>query len=577
MSPKSQPQSQVNRRPSAGKSNDGGSSAPGPFEFIVYTQLDDQEEKTQQLSKIRSHATFSSYQERKRARRSISDPESEDYSAADSPRSRRTLHPKLQGSSQGRSRDRVPEHGALVNLSPAKESSTARQWDVVKSANLSQIDPHVLEPFNVLPLQGNPTLHRTVRFYFDYVPTLFPYKNYDPHAALGGKQSPQKDPVWQLSLENEAFFSCMLKVTSAVRDRTKGLPVSLETLHYQAEAVRIINRKMRLGEDLGSLIYPIGFAAGMSCAVGDEGAMMHLNAVRRLVAMKGGLPNLSHFLQRFITWLDYQVAGTWQMAPSWPSILPPIESLLPPTLCAMSAQQTEVSMTGFPPGPTYARIYNVIRLMHGLDLALTSRWSSEVGAFSVTDLILSIHHNICEMISKEVPRDAQSAVNGATDSALLTNLFANTGSHSEMQMDGLMLINDRTAHIFIRTAMHHMKMKFTAGTHYIAHLQELLKDDYIRMLLMRDWSLEMLLWILFVGAEASLYGRPQRHWYMQQLGSTIGLLQIPSKNEFERVLRRFPWTKGFQEAAVDRVWDEAATQPAPSGQNRLPICGPVPP
>jgi hypothetical protein len=113
-----------------------------------------------------------------------------------------------------------------------------------------------------------------------------------------------------------------------------------------------------------------------------------------------------------------------------------------------------------------------------------------------------------------------------------------------------------TSRLFIKNTLGHK------GTHPLytvwifRPIEGLQKSQYSKW--MEEQCVEILIWILFVGAVNSEFEPNARDWYVAQLRYAIEHAEVKTKYTFEDILRYYPWAAEY-DRKVYVVWDYVKT------------------
>jgi hypothetical protein len=117
-----------------------------------------------------------------------------------------------------------------------------------------------------------------------------------------------------------------------------------------------------------------------------------------------------------------------------------------------------------------------------------------------------------------------------------------------------------TCEIYLKTVLNHTRVNGAGTNLLIYRILGVWKEMGPNPFLQWDQDTgKFLLWMLFVQADACSLEGPERQCLVGDLRSIVQYLGIQSREEFERILRIFPWTNEFLNYTIAWCWRMATS------------------
>jgi hypothetical protein len=173
--------------------------------------------------------------------------------------------------------------------------------------------------------------------------------------------------------------------------------------------------------------------------------------------------------------------------------------------------------------PVYgSAIYNILRRMHRLGLAISIPWIPFVSRVAISNLLHETEYDMLQLSSQLGPDRER------TDPAQNEQLVAIT--------DALVT----AAQLFAFIAVRNMPVRARIVEIYLSRLRPALDRPNLADVWRKYCSLEALLWTLFMTAAAAS-ARPERTLIITEIRVVAAMLHLKDRNGVEQVLRNFAW------------------------------------
>ncbi|KUJ19899.1 uncharacterized protein LY89DRAFT_464947 [Mollisia scopiformis] len=319
----------------------------------------------------------------------------------------------------------------------------------------------------------------------------------------------------------------------------------IESTLYQhkSEAIRLVNE--RLADPLAAVtdgtVSAVGILVILECLEGsNEAALVHLGGLEKMVHMRGDLhtPHMNGLAQRIILLADIHTANANNVKPRFQRI-------------QESPEDKESNENGTPPpsgamvqpDPVIGSFYREL----GLDAPLIKMF---------TDL-----HWLSSMMSNSARR------RGAVNANVLNRGITEAEKYIDTMLRGGRLDNHQTTKGIVAGKafvvlsgyiyLYLLLRRIEVSSRIYDWMVDLLKEDLknIQHVMRKAYPPELLFWILFLGASASI-GRRELEWFKKELLVGKESLGLSAWSSAKAILMKFSWVEGWNEEASERFWNE---------------------
>ncbi|KAL0263676.1 hypothetical protein SLS55_002657 [Diplodia seriata] len=454
---------------------------------------------------------------------------------------------------------------------------------------ISDIDTHLIDPFDVLPVEGSPRLHEAMRYFFENYPGPTPMT--DDVFVCDRNRYTRERVEWN----NTEYHLCYGEpagyyMTLFVYDILQSLSSSAEQLSvpaskYLTACIRAVREGMpKEGSDTpitDSFVCTVGGLSVVEVFIGNWAeAESHMNGMLALVAARGGIFTFSHLAQRTIKWIEFLCCAANACAPTLPPLprlpLPnQLEDLartaysrsmeLLPRVFSEDKEGTgededddedaEILGTDADDYYYYAELGTIMRELHEVSIGSTLFRGKAVAA-ALDDVE---HRLLEEMVRRQQlhQRQQQRQQSPHSPASLVeATISVDTAFDAVLQ----------AAQMFVWAALNPGPREMAAHFVFVGRLRELL-DQVPEHELVERWretasSADSLLWVLFVGwgvasqQQGGVKGAMAvAMWYIERIFATMEALGVGEEEELAEVLKRFPWVDGFCRGPCGVLWN----------------------
>ncbi|OJD40274.1 uncharacterized protein BKCO1_1000556 [Diplodia corticola] len=236
------------------------------------------------------------------------------------------------------------------------------------------------DPFDSLPVKAFPGMHNLIFYHFDVYPESLPFVD-DPFVTRKqNTKARRSNTVWDVMSSGETSFLVLLAEMARLFNSTKpSAKWRVCQLKLRGKALQSVREGLSSSNHSDSYIAAVAGMQGGASIVGDgKTARAHLDGLRELVRLRGGIHTFSHVARRIIVWVDLYVCATHQLLPAIPPtpLAPstiglddddddddddntnnptpsPPPSPFPPAFLALVATARARTLARLPPPPTY--------------------------------------------------------------------------------------------------------------------------------------------------------------------------------------------------------------------------------
>ncbi|KAF2812301.1 uncharacterized protein BDZ99DRAFT_264432 [Mytilinidion resinicola] len=343
-----------------------------------------------------------------------------------------------------------------------------------------------------------------------------------------------------------------MHIASVLRDRMAQQPApSMETLHAHGEAMRnVVETLQAVGRNVAQ---PTVFAvsnlatASVMSAEWDE-AKRHLEALIRIVDLRGGVSTLDFELQRKITWASYGVSMVLEAPPSFPCPMFPSTRPFPLALTDDSSIRAWRTLKKMPKSSSF--LYDLVLRLHQIGLATTSEFREDVNMQAVSNAYFESQHRLLLLNVEQPWMGKEGPVVRVPELEALYQVF------------------DHAAQLFLCTTLRHVhtgdeRWSVKANASLIrlifSRIRAALSVESNYNVWARRRCLDPMVWVLVVCIESCGNVMPDRGWFLAELRKVLGIMKVKRIEEFRKTLAAFPATDGLQR--VERgIWDSVSSQ-----------------
>jgi hypothetical protein len=406
-------------------------------------------------------------------------------------------------------------------------------------------DAWKVDPFDVLPVPGTPQLDRLFKLYKCGFRT-------NSIAINAGKT------WWSFICNDAALLHATLATWAVYGALAKGLSeLQVEQLRHKNEAIKHVNMKLSSAPwaITDELVGAVLTLASFENLLGEyDVAQMHVRALKRMIAARGGLPSFGHNdgLLRGIIWVDFHAATAFHTAPMLPQIqldpdIPPLpDSLLEDAVYTSPTSLLQLSLAS-------VDLFNIFYRLHRLAIATSSHWLPKVHRQTLSDLLYEAQYTILSVtdysrVYLEFDCDSRSTEAFSEDKQRRATL-ANSASVVEALL--------AAAQIFLYAALRELPPRAKIFKILPARLKSALDRPGVNMTAV--WRIErnlnMLLWALVVAA-CVVQDREARSWWVQKAAQVCRALRVTCTKALQGILETVAWTDVFFEPCIHAVWNE---------------------
>ncbi|KAF2493520.1 hypothetical protein BU16DRAFT_82091 [Lophium mytilinum] len=343
-----------------------------------------------------------------------------------------------------------------------------------------------------------------------------------------------------------------MHIKSVLRDRMAQQPApSMKTLHAHGEAMRnVVETLQAVGRNVAQpTVFAVSnlAAASVLSAEWDE-ARRHLEALIRIVDLRGGVSTLDFELQRQITWASYGVSIVLQAPPSFPCPMYPSTRPFPLALTDDSSIRAWRTLKKFPKNSSF--LYDVVLRLHQIGLATTSEFRDDVDMQAVSNAYFESQHRLL-LLGIEQPWMGKE---GPVDRV--------------PELEALFQVFDHAAQIYLMTTLRHVG---TGGERWslrakacliglvLSRIRAALSVENNYNVWTRRRCLDPMVWVLVVCIESCGNVMPERGWFLAELRKVLGIMKLKRIEEFRKTLAAFPTTDGLERVSRG-IWDGVSSQ-----------------
>ncbi|KAF2420282.1 hypothetical protein EJ08DRAFT_28454 [Tothia fuscella] len=269
---------------------------------------------------------------------------------------------------------------------------------------------------------------------------------------------------------------------------------------------------------------------------------IHMAGLKIMVELRGRLHNFGHsqMLQRILTWTDFAYCTTWNEKPIFPLL---------PHLSGTSAQFPSHLLSPLPKilqmGLLYLphiqpRVFEILHSLHQISSAITWSLNQKEAATQLERKQISMAVYTTEY--------ALLLLRSSEEDTAITELV-----HNVFNLSNVLLL---AAHLYLHLAIRELPGTAKMHLNMLNQLYRAIPDNLsVAVLLWDNSSLEVVIWVLFIGAAAA-DGHACRKFFVQKLREVIVVLEVLNRVEFEETLRGVLWLNRFCKTHCFQVWAE---------------------
>ncbi|TKA59686.1 hypothetical protein B0A49_11987 [Cryomyces minteri] len=277
-----------------------------------------------------------------------------------------------------------------------------------------------------------------------------------------------------------------------------------------------------------------------------------MDAVYRLVERRGGMSKLGDLAQRAIHWNEFYVRAPILQEPRYPYVPLKRATALPSALREEAAELASHTRAKLP--VCDAPVLRLLDGLHQLSLTAEMKWKSRVVSSAIGNVMYPLEYDL-QVLMAEQANDT-SDQEELSDSTLILNALA---------IASQIFLWVALRHGWVRCGLLELFARSPLHDIYLLMLMRALEKREAGMVWMRERYPNALVWMLFVGAASGFPDGPERVWFVERLRVMIGLTHLGRAEDFEEILRLFPWTDDFCKTACANIWLEATTSATPRG------------
>ncbi|KAK5163672.1 hypothetical protein BJ546DRAFT_690946 [Cryomyces antarcticus] len=277
-----------------------------------------------------------------------------------------------------------------------------------------------------------------------------------------------------------------------------------------------------------------------------------MDAVYRLVERRGGISRLGDLAQRAIHWNEFYVRAALLQQLRYPYVPLMRASALPSALCQEAAELASRTQAKLP--VCDAPMLSLLDGLHQLSLTANSRWKSRVVSSAIGNVMYPVEYHLQVLMAEQ-----------ANDTSDEREVLDSTFIFNALAIASQIFLWVALRHGWVRCGLLELFLRSPLHDIYLHMLIRALEKRDAGMVWIRERCPEALVWVLFVGAACAFPGGPERVWFVEKLRVVIGLTRLKRAEDFEDILRLFPWTDGLCKTACGDIWLEATTSAALRG------------
>jgi hypothetical protein len=234
--------------------------------------------------------------------------------------------------------------------------------------------------------------------------------------------------------------------------------------------------------------------------------------------------------------MDLQIANLSYASPSWPYITPMDPSTLPEEFVAETWDRSATTLEKIPLDCLGSgELPPIVQGLHQLEHISMRDWARMISPDTFGELYFLTAHKITALLAR-LHRARNSVINAQSRSIL--GVFVMTCS------------------TYLRTIIGHTAMRNCMANMAVSRTIDAMQQigDDIVSVWQNERCLEALLWCLFIIVDACPPQRDEWNWLSDRLEETAQRLNIYSIEQFEIMLRKFPWNEKYLRKPCDRVW-----------------------
>ncbi|KAF1952571.1 hypothetical protein CC80DRAFT_552383 [Byssothecium circinans] len=361
---------------------------------------------------------------------------------------------------------------------------------------------------------------------------------------------------------DEVSYYSQAYANSVVQDKMAGLlQPSFQTLNAKGETMRVVQDTIAIcGNSVPPSIICAVCLLALGCSEDQEWdqARGHLEAMQRLLDIRGGIHTIDFELQRTVTWVAYTLSAALRLSPQYP--LPLFSDTRPFTLAFQDDAQIRAWRTvkRFPKDAPF--VFDIVVRFHQLGLATSGEWYEEVDQKALSNFFFETMHCAATLQIDEPWNNIPQSGNQAKGSTIMFQIWA----------VGLPLYVWATARHArrSRTAPHLSCHRYDP---VFARIREILEGVEGYHAWPRGKTLEPVLATLFYAVEAcQYYSFGWRPWCIGTLRLVVDMLKLKKVEEFKKALEFFPLTDEHRLMA-DAIWTEMMHGSIPSNTPAITV------
>ncbi|KAF2101228.1 hypothetical protein NA57DRAFT_72670 [Rhizodiscina lignyota] len=397
-----------------------------------------------------------------------------------------------------------------------------------------------IDPFDALPIKSGPRVE-TLIYYWQ---TVFKVNSVAINPTPGSWLSFAKyDPgILHSTLCSVAMYCGLYH----------GLNSNIDIHYHKGEALKLVNKKLQNPDERTSdaLIAVITVLASFENLWGAyEVASSHVTGLRRLIALRGGLPAIKHNdpLQRAVAWSEYHLAAAWRIRPSFEFVPQPYHATLPDELlveAALSSPNCLLKLT-----IDRHEMFNVYYSLHQVAIAYNTPWADRMDRMLMSNMLHEIDYKLLCQSSRLADQ----------------NLEAKFPSGNAVSVIEALTV---AAQMFLYGALRSIPLPIKVFDLFLSRLVAALDIQDLLGAWETQCTANALLWVFFVGSIVA-QGRQEMPWFIDNTLDFMRKTGISTKKEYEQALKGFAWTDDFCASPCESLWKATAERGASLKNNSV--------
>ncbi|KAF2502379.1 hypothetical protein BU16DRAFT_6769 [Lophium mytilinum] len=410
---------------------------------------------------------------------------------------------------------------------------------------------HRSDPFDCLPIPGS----SKIQLLFTLYKTNFRINSIAVNA---------RNTWWPFISRDATMLHSTLASVALYNDlTTEGITFRIEALRHKHEAIKGINAKLNSQEEgiSDEVVGAVATIASFENLYGAyDAAQLHITALKRMIAARGGLEAFSHNdgLMRGLVWVDFHSSTVFRTPPNFPYRQPdsPTPSL-PEDLLAEAACSSPTSLLNL--STAGVDCFNWFYRLHRLGLATSAAWGPRVAKLPLANMLYEAEYALLSMPDRSpdflVPDRARR--DGKWDAADDDAAVADAASVVEALI--------AAGQIFLYAALRDVPVRAKVFDILLARLRAAVGREGVDVVAVweAERNLHTLLWVLVVGATVG------RHWggaawWVARIGEVVerlGLVgrEVAGREALVQLLKAVAWTDVFFGGVSEELWEDVLT------------------